>query len=102
MYIGENTEYNWVFDNMNFGGFRISSRVSIQTKVIIERNHAGELWGGLIVDIRDNRSHIFKEMLRFEEGIDLTDQGEIDYAVASLRKKLRKHMLEYGNRWIFN
>ena len=87
---------------MNFRKIRISSKVSIQTKVIIERNHAGELWGGLIVDIRDNRSHIFKEMLRFEEGIDLTDQGEIDYAVASLRKKLRKHMLEYGNRWIFN
>ena len=102
MYIGENTEYNWIFDNMNFGRFRISSRVSIQTEAIIERNHAGELWGGLIVDIRDNRSHIFKEMLQFEEGIDLTDQDEIDHAVASLRKKLRKHMLEYGNRWIFN
>ena len=102
MYLGENTEYNWIFDKMNFRKIRISSKVSIQTKVIIERNHAGELWGGLIVDIRDNRSHIFKEMLRFEEGIDLTDQGEIDYAVASLRKKLRKHMLEYGNRWIFN
>ena len=56
MYIGENTEYNWIFDNMNFGGFRISSRVSIQTEVIIDRTHAGELWGGLIVDIRDNRS----------------------------------------------
>ena len=102
MYIGENTEYNWIFDKMNFRKIRISSKVSIQTKVIIERNHAGELWGGLIVDIRDNRSHIFKEMLRFEEGIDLTDQDEIDHAVASLRKKLRKHMLEYGNRWIFN
>lgn len=102
MYIGENTEYNWIFDSMNFGGFRISSRVSIQTEVIIDRTHAGELWGGLIVDIRNNRSHIFKEMLRFEEGIDLTDQDEIDHAVASLRKKLRKHMLEYGNRWIFN
>ena len=102
MYIGENTEYNWIFDNMNFGGLSISSRVSIQTEVIIDRTHAGELWGGLIVDIRDNRSHIFKEMLRFEEGIDLTDQDEIDHAVASLRKKLRKHMLEYGNRWIFN
>ena len=102
MYIGENTEYNWIFDNMNFGGLSISSRVSIQTEVIIDRTHAGELWGGLIVDIRDNRSHIFKEMLQFEEGIDLTDQDEINYAVASLRKKLRKHMLEYGNRWIFN
>ena len=102
MYIGENTEYNWIFDKMNFRKIRISSKVSIQTKVIIERNHAGELWGGLIVDIRDNRSHIFKELLRFEEGIDLTDQDEIDHAVASLRKKLRKHMLEYGNRWIFN
>ena len=102
MYTGENTEYNWIFDKMNFRKIRISSKVSIQTKVIIERNHAGELWGGLIVDIRDNRSHIFKEMLRFEEGIDLTDQDEIDHAVASLRKKLRKHMLEYGNRWIFN
>ena len=102
MYTGENTEYNWIFDSMNFGGFRISSRVSIQTEVIIDRTHAGELWGGLIVDIRNNRSHIFKEMLRFEEGIDLTDQDEIDHAVASLRKKLRKHMLEYGNRWIFN
>ena len=102
MYIGENTEYNWIFDNMNFGGLSISSRVSIQTEVIIDRTHAGELWGGLIVDIRNNRSHIFKEMLRFEEGIDLTDQDEIDHAVASLRKKLRKHMLEYGNRWIFN
>ena len=102
MYTGENTEYNWIFDKMNFRKIRISSKVSIQTKVIIERNHAGELWGGLIVDIRDNRSHIFKELLRFEEGIDLTDQDEIDHAVASLRKKLRKHMLEYGNRWIFN
>ena len=102
MYTGENTEYNWIFDKMNFRKIRISSKVSIQTKVIIERNHAGELWGGLIVDIRDNRSHIFKEMLRFEEGIDLTDQDEIDHAVASFRKKLRKHMLEYGNRWIFN
>ena len=102
MYIGENTEYNWIFDNMNFGGLSISSRVSIQTEVIIDRTHAGELWGGLIVDIRDNRSHIFKEMLQFEEGIDLTDQDEINHAVASLRKKLRKHMLEYGNRWIFN
>ena len=102
MYTGENTEYNWIFDKMNFRKIRISSKVSIQTKVIIERNHAGELCGGLIVDIRDNRSHIFKEMLRFEEGIDLTDQDEIDHAVASLRKKLRKHMLEYGNRWICN
>ena len=102
MYTGENTEYNWIFDKMYFRKIRISSKVSIQTKVIIERNHAGELWGGLIVDIRDNRSHIFKEMLRFEEGIDLTDQDEIDHAVASLRKKLRKHMLEYRNRWIFN
>lgn len=100
--MGENTEYNWIFDKIKFRKIRISSKVSIQTKVIIERNHAGELWGGLIVDIRDNRSHIFKEMLPFEEGIDLTDQGEIDYAVASLRKKLRKHMLEYRNRWIFN
>ena len=102
MYLGENTEYNWIFDKMNFRKIRISSKVSIQTKVIVERNHAGELWGGLIVDIRDNRSHIFKEMLQFEEGIDLTDQDEINHAVASLRKKLRKHMLEYGNRWIFN
>ena len=102
MYTGENTEYNWIFDKMNFRKIRISSKVSIQTKVIIERNHAGELWGGLIVDIRDNHSHIFKEMLQFEEGIDLTDQDEIDHAVASLRKKLRKHMLEYRNRWIFN
>lgn len=102
MYLGENTEYNWIFDKIKFRKIRISSKVSIQTKVIIERNHAGELWGGLIVDIRDNHSHIFKEMLQFEEGIDLTDQGEIDYAVASLRKKLRKHMLEYRNRWIFN
>ena len=102
MYLGENTEYNWIFDKIKFRKIRISSKVSIQTKVIIERNHAGELWGGLIVDIRDNHSHIFKEMLKFEEGIDLTDQGEIDYAVASLRKKLRKHMLEYRNRWIFN
>ena len=102
MYIGENTEYNWIFDKIKFRKIRISSKVSIQTKVIIERNHAGELWGGLIVDIRDNHSHIFKEMLQFEEGIDLTDQGEIDYAVASLRKKLRKHMLEYRNRCILN
>ena len=102
MYLEENTEYNWIFDKMNFRKIRISSKVSIQTKVIVERNHAGELWGGLIVDIRDNRSHIFKEMLQFEEGIDLTDQDEINHAVASLRKKLRKHMLEYGNRWIFN
>lgn len=102
MYMGENTEYNWIFDKIKFRKIRISSKVSIQTKVIIERNHAGELWGGLIVDIRDNHSHIFKEMLQFEEGIDLTDQEEIDHAVASLRKKLRKHMLEYRNRWIFN
>ena len=100
--MGENTEYNWIFDKIKFRKIRISSKVSIQTKVIIERNHAGELWGGLIVDIRDDHSHIFKEMLQFEEGIDLTDQDEIDHAVASLRKKLRKHMLEYGNRWIFN
>ena len=102
MYMGENTEYNWIFDKIKFRKISISSKVSIQTKVIIERNHAGELWGGLIVDIRDNHSHIFKEMLQFEEGIDLTDQDEIDHAVASLRKKLRKHMLEYSNRWIFN
>ena len=102
MYMGENTEYNWIFDKIKFRKISISSKVSIQTKVIIERNHAGELWGGLIVDIRDNHSHIFKEMLQFEEGIDLTDQDEIDHAVASLRKKLRKHMLEYRNRWIFN
>ena len=102
MYIGENTEYNWIFDKMNFGSFKKSSSVSIQTEVIIERNNTGELWGGLIVDIRDNCSHVYNVMFPFERGIDLTDQGDIDHAVASLRKKLRKHMLEYGNRWIFN
>ena len=102
MYIGENTEYNWIFDNMNFGGLSISSRVSIQTEVIIDRTHAGELWGGLIVDIRDNHSHIFKEMLQFEEGIDLTDQDEIDRAVSSIRRNIRRRMMEFGNNWIFN
>ena len=102
MYTGENTEYNWIFDKMNFRKIRISSKVSIQTKVIIERNHAGELWGGLIVDIRDNRSHIFKEMLRFEEGIDLTGQREIDRAVSSIRRNIRRRMMEFGNNWIFN
>ena len=102
MYIGENTEYNWIFDKMNFRKIRISSSVSIQTEAIIERNNAGELWGGLIVDIRDNRSNVYHMMFPFEQGIDLTDQGDIDHAVASLRKKLRKHMLEYRNRWIFN
>lgn len=102
MYIGENTKYNWIFDNMNFGRFRISSRVSIQTEAIIERDNAGELRGGLIVDIRDNRSHIFRKMFPFERGIDLTYQDDIDHAVASLRQKIRKHMMEFGNYWIFN
>ena len=102
MYIGENTEYNWIFDNMNFGRFRISSRVSIQTEAIIERNNAGELWGGLIVDIRDNHSHVFRRMFPFERGVDLSGQREIDRAVASLSRRIRKHMMEFGNNWIFN
>lgn len=90
--MGENTEYNWIFDKMNFGSFKKSSSVSIQTKVIIERNNAGELWGGLIVDMRDNRSHVFHMMFPFERGIDLTDQDDIDHAVASLRKKIRENI----------
>ena len=102
MYIGENTEYNWIFDSMNFGRFRISSRVSIQTEAIIERNNAGELWGGLIVDIRDNRSHMLHILFPFERGIDLTGQREIDRAVASLRRNIRRRMMEFGNNWIFN
>ena len=102
MYIGENTEYNWIFDNMNFGGFRISSRVSIQTEVIIDRTHAGELWGGLIVDIRDNRSHMLHTLFPFERGVDLSGQREIDRAVSSLRRTIRRRMMEFGNNWIFN
>lgn len=102
MYIGENTEYNWIFDNMNFGGLRISSRVSIQTEVIIERNNAGELWGGLIVDIRDNRSHMLRTLFPFERGVDLSGQREIDRAVSSLHPTIRRRMMEFGNNWIFN
>ena len=90
--MGENTDYNWIFDKINFGGLRISSKVSIQTKVTIDRNNAGELWGGLIVDIRDNRSHVYHMMFPFERGIDLTDQGDIDHAVASLRKNIREYI----------
>ena len=102
MYIGENTEYNWIFDNMNFGGLSISSRVSIQTEVIIDRTHAGELWGGLIVDIRDNRSHMLRTLFPFERGVDLTGQREIDRAVSSIRRNIRRRMMEFGNNWIFN
>ena len=102
MYIGENTEYNWIFDNMNFGGFRISSRVSIQTEVIIDRTHAGELWGGLMLDIRDNRSHMLRTLFPFERGVDLSSQREIDRAVSSLHPRIRRRMMEFGNYWIFN
>ena len=102
MYIGENTEYNWIFDNMNFGGLSISSRVSIQTEVIIDRTHAGELWGGLIVDIRDNRSHMLRTLFPFERGVDLSGQREIDRAVSSIRQNIRRRMMEFGNNWIFN
>ena len=102
MYTGENTEYNWIFDKMNFRKIRISSKVSIQTKVIIERNHAGELWGGLIVDIRDNRSHMLHTLFPFERGVDLTGQREIDRAVSSIRQNIRRRMMEFGNNWIFN
>ena len=102
MYIGENTEYNWIFDNMNFGGLSISSRVSIQTEVIIDRTHAGELWGGLIVDIRDNRSHMLRTLFPFERGVDLSGQREIDRAVSSIRRNIRRRMMEFGNNWIFN
>lgn len=102
MYIGENTEYNWIFDNMNFGGLSISSRVSIQTEVIIERTNAGELWGGLIVDIRDNRSHMLRTLFPFERGVDLSGQREIDRAVSSIRRNIRRRMMEFGNNWIFN
>ena len=102
MYIGENTEYNWIFDNMNFGGLRISSKVSIQTEVIIDRTHAGELWGGLMLDIRDNRSHMLRTLFPFERGVDLSGQREIDRAVSSIRRNIRRRMMEFGNNWIFN
>ena len=102
MYIGENTEYNWIFDKIKFRKIRISSKVSIQTKVIIERNHAGELWGGLIVDIRDNRSHMLHTLFPFERGVDLSGQREIDRAVSSIRRNIRRRMMEFGNNWIFN
>ena len=102
MYTGENTEYNWIFDKIKFRKIRISSKVSIQTKVIIERNHAGELWGGLIVDIRDNRSHMLHTLFPFERGVDLTGQREIDRAVSSIRRNIRRRMMEFGNNWIFN
>ena len=102
MYIGENTEYNWIFDKMNFRKIRISSKVSIQTKVTIDRNNAGELWGGLMLDIRDNRSHMFRTLFPFERGVDLSSQREIDRAVSSLRQTIRRRMMEFGNNWIFN
>ena len=100
--MGENTEYNWIFDKIKFRKIRISSKVSIQTKVIIERNHAGELWGGLIVDIRDNRSHMLHTLFPFERGVDLSGQREIDRAVSSIRRNIRRRMMEFGNNWIFN
>ena len=100
--MGENTEYNWIFDKIKFRKISISSKVSIQTKVIIERNHAGELWGGLIVDIRDNRSHMLHTLFPFERGVDLSGQREIDRAVSSIRRNIRRRMMEFGNNWIFN
>ena len=101
MYIEENIEYNWIFDRMDFGNFSIDPSVSTKTEVIVKLDNAGELWGGIIVDIHDNLSHRFRKMFPFERGFDLADQEGIDHAVAFLCQRIRDHMMDFGNLWIF-